>query len=68
MDDTEQAEIYRQTLVDAKATERQPELKPIGECWYCGEPVEGKKLFCSKECRDSYEHLVLLNHINGGNL
>lgn len=37
-----------------KVLER-PSLKPIYQCYNCGETVTGQKLFCDIDCRNDYD-------------
>jgi len=29
-------------------------LQPKGSCWYCDQPVDSVRRFCSSSCRDDY--------------
>ena len=29
-------------------------LQPKGSCWYCDQPVDSVRRFCSSKCRDDY--------------
>ena len=29
-------------------------LQPKGSCWYCDQPVDSVRRFCSSNCRDDY--------------
>lgn len=29
-------------------------LQPKGSCWYCDQPVDSVRRFCSSTCRDDY--------------
>lgn len=29
-------------------------LQPKGSCWYCDQPVDSVRRFCSSHCRDDY--------------
>lgn len=29
-------------------------LKPKGACWYCNQPLDNVRRFCSKVCADDY--------------
>jgi len=29
-------------------------LKPKGACWYCNQPLDNVRRFCSKTCADDY--------------
>ena len=31
------------------------EIKPIGECLWCGEVLDDSRRWCNVECRDSWE-------------
>ncbi len=33
---------------------RAPSLQAKGTCWYCDEPVDNVRRFCSLDCRDDY--------------
>jgi hypothetical protein len=33
---------------------RAPVLQAKGACWYCDEPVDNVRRFCSLACRDDY--------------
>jgi hypothetical protein len=30
------------------------DLQPKGSCWYCDQPVDSVRRFCSSNCRDDY--------------
>ncbi|HYD62809.1 MAG TPA: hypothetical protein VEC35_20820 [Noviherbaspirillum sp.] len=30
------------------------DLKPKGACWYCNQPLDNVRRFCSKTCADDY--------------
>jgi hypothetical protein len=30
------------------------QLKPKGACWYCNQPLDNVRRFCSKTCADDY--------------
>jgi len=30
-------------------------LKPKGACWYCNQPLDNVRRFCSKTCADDYK-------------
>ncbi|NEX60306.1 hypothetical protein [Noviherbaspirillum galbum] len=29
-------------------------LRPKGACWYCNQPLDNVRKFCSKDCADDY--------------
>lgn len=31
------------------------ELEPCGACHWCGSDIDGRRLFCSRECSDDWE-------------
>lgn len=48
-------ENLRIALLNAKNT-RPNALKPIGECYWCGEETENdKQLFCDSDCTKDFE-------------
>lgn len=54
----EASELTEQELARQIAAARKPQKTrefPCGDCWYCGEPVEGEKLFCDSTCSTDYE-------------
>lgn len=54
MDDADRADdLVQQTIDIARAQAASaPRLQPRGKCYYCGECVVGKLLFCDIVCRD----------------
>lgn len=34
--------------------QRLQSLQPKGSCWYCDQPVDSVRRFCSSTCRDDY--------------
>lgn len=60
MDDADRAEgRIEDTVTDSldKVRRRMEyrELEPVHACHWCGEKVEGRRLFCNKQCSDDYE-------------
>lgn len=50
-------------LNEVAGTQQQPameppksstDLKPKGACWYCNQPLDNVRRFCSKACADDY--------------
>lgn len=39
---------------DVMQARRMAELKPKGACWYCNQPLDNVRRFCSKSCADDY--------------
>jgi hypothetical protein len=56
MDDADQ--IDDRTEPARQAGSMQPTsaamLKPKGACWYCNQPLDNVRRFCSKTCADDY--------------
>lgn len=49
-------EIERESgIAAAKKALEQPELRPIGVCHSCEEPVSKPKLFCDSECAKDWQ-------------
>ncbi len=40
--------------VDAARPKNLAALKPKGACWYCNQPLDNVRRFCSKTCADDY--------------
>lgn len=40
-------------VVDVQRT-KMSDLKPKGACWYCNQPLDNVRRFCSKSCADDY--------------
>jgi len=49
----EQEAFIKYSMANRK---KENSLKPIGECYYCGEPFTNKldRLFCSPKCEKAY--------------
>lgn len=62
---TEEAERERQIMKIRQAA-REPSLKPIGICYYCGEEVSAPHIFCDRDCADGYEQLLAARRRNNG--
>jgi hypothetical protein len=50
--DTQSDPALRDMLMER--ARRAPMLQAKGTCWYCHEPVDNVRRFCSIECRDDY--------------
>ena len=62
MDDTDRAtELEERQRAQAEAR-RKPSLPIIGICYNCDSECHG--VFCSRECRDDYEHREELRRRN----
>lgn len=50
--------IEKRTAAGAQAEVQQAKntvaLKPKGACWYCNQPLDNVRRFCSKSCADDY--------------
>lgn len=55
MDELDRAQMMEEKEREAALLLRKPVLKPVGVCWYCGEPVHSESLFCDIDCRNDYE-------------
>lgn len=54
VDKAEEREQHQRDDGIAKAR-RAPSLRPVGQCYNCGELVGGNKLFCDADCRDDWQ-------------
>ncbi len=50
-----QSELYLQIALLQQRWAAQFELKRIGLCHYCGEPLSQGGLFCDSDCGEDYE-------------
>lgn len=56
MSDADQIDDRTDPAAQPKAV-RNPsfaDLKPKGACWYCNQPLDNVRRFCSKTCADDY--------------
>ena len=42
------------SALKAVSTGSLADLKPKGACWYCNQPLDNVRRFCSKTCADDY--------------
>jgi hypothetical protein len=70
MDDRflENAEEAMREIIDRKVASirQRPSLKPIGNCYNCGESIQFSKLFCDMDCSNDWEHRRRMGELNRG--
>lgn len=56
MDDANQIDNRIEPVKQAEPTrpENMAALKPKGACWYCNQPIDNVRRFCSRSCADDY--------------
>lgn len=56
MSDADQIDDRTEPVRQAKAEQLVSfaDLKPKGACWYCNQPLDNVRRFCSKTCADDY--------------
>lgn len=54
MSDTERGDERAASGTEASSHTAFADLKPKGACWYCNEPLDNVRRFCSKVCADDY--------------
>lgn len=54
-DDVDIASVQEAAYLSAALNRRHASLPSVGQCYACGEPVDGKLRFCDTECRDDWE-------------
>jgi len=56
MSDADQIDDRTEPARQAKAAQSVSlaDLKPKGACWYCNQPLDNVRRFCSKTCADDY--------------
>lgn len=52
--DDSDAKIAAAIAAGIAESRRAPALLPKGRCWYCDEPVDAIRRFCSPSCRDDF--------------
>ena len=59
MDEVDLAQKQNERATEAALTYRKPvpKIAPVGECHFCGDEVEGFKLFCNGQCAARYERV-----------
>jgi hypothetical protein len=61
MDVLDKAEEVIEIVLDKQLSYRKPQLKPMGACWFCNEPIGAGALFCHNKkgddlgCAGDYE-------------
>ena len=51
----DQAEMRLQACIETARRMAGHNLKPVGECYNCLEPVGEDRAFCGPECREDYD-------------
>ena len=59
--DQSQVEVDNINYMATQYKKEIPSIVPNGECHFCGEEVEGIKLFCDYKCAQAYEKYQLIN-------
>jgi len=55
MSDADQIDDRTEPAAQSKAARAAyADLKPKGACWYCNQPLDNVRRFCSKTCADDY--------------
>jgi hypothetical protein len=56
MDDTDDDEAHRplDSAAPRHARNAAAALKPKGACWYCNQPLDNVRRFCSKACAEDF--------------
>lgn len=67
MDEADAADITQQQTLAAALNRRHANLPSVGQCYACGEPVEGSLRFCDGECRDDWERVEAARRRGGRN-
>lgn len=56
-DDEDRASEHEEQFRAQALTYREPELLPIGSCYWCESVVSVNKIFCCVECRDDWQRV-----------
>ena len=54
-DEIDIASVQEEAYRAAALNRRYASLPSVGQCYSCGEPVEGRLRFCDTDCRDDWE-------------
>ena len=65
MDDADAADLTVEQHLNRALARRQATLLAIGQCYSCGEPVDGALRFCDRDCLDDYERAERARRMNG---
>ena len=65
MDEADAADLTQEQALTAALRRRHATLPAVGQCYSCGEPVEGNAKFCNAECREDFERAERARRMNG---
>ncbi|MHB8915932.1 MAG: hypothetical protein ACYC4K_09000 [Thiobacillus sp.] len=54
-DEADRAEAAEEKFREYSLKHREPELIPVGACYWCDSILGSGKTFCDKDCRDDYQ-------------
>lgn len=66
-DEADVAAVQEEAYRAAALNRRHANLPSVGQCYACGEPVEGSLRFCDGECRDDWEKVEAARRRGGRN-
>ena len=53
-----QERMEKEEELRRKYTPKPIDIKSIGQCLYCGNPLTGDMRWCDEDCRDDYEYML----------
>jgi hypothetical protein len=65
MDEADAADATVEQHLKRALARRHATLPAIGQCYSCGEPVEGGARFCDRNCLDDHERAERARMMNG---
>ena len=54
-DDADRASEREEQDREAALKRREPELLPVGSCYWCDSELNADRTFCDSDCRDDYQ-------------
>lgn len=57
---TEVEEVMREKAIEAKRVDakREPQYKPCGACYNCGEGIPQGLVYCDGDCKSDHQHRI----------
>lgn len=65
MDEADAADATVEQHLQRALAVRRPTLPAVGQCYSCGEPVEGGARFCDAECSEDFRRVEKARRIGG---
>jgi hypothetical protein len=67
MDEADAADLTVEQHLKRALARRHATLPAVGQCYSCGEPLEGSLRFCDVDCRQDWDRAEKARKMNGRN-